>query len=189
MGCVNQETVKTLCEGQDGIVQNVHFSPDGKALLAVGYTCQWAFKVWDIGTGVELCSMDEKASNRQAIFLPNGKAVLYGRGFPTGTMGTLKIIRGEQEVKQLRVGGLVHDMTVSSNGDLALSIEVKGSNLSKCEIVIWNLATGREIRTLDTGHYASTARFSPDGTVVVGFDGNLKSWDIETGKVKAVYQQ
>jgi WD40 repeat protein len=52
-------------------------------------------------------------------------------------------------------------------------------------IVLWDAATGREIRRL-VGHsdVVRTALFSPDGTIIlsVGFDGLIMLWDVETGE-------
>jgi WD40 repeat protein len=55
---------------------------------------------------------------------------------------------------------------------------------------VWELETGREIRTLE-GHIGAVRSvcLTPDGRRVVSGsdDGTLKVWDLETGKLIAVF--
>lgn len=52
-------------------------------------------------------------------------------------------------------------------------------------LIVWNVASGRELRTLEHHEAAlSSAAFSPDGRTLalVGAVGSLKLWDVTTGK-------
>jgi WD40 repeat protein len=185
-----RELAKTLCEDQEGEVQNISFSLDSKLLLAAGKTCPWALKAWNVQTGLELCSVEKKASDRRAIFLQETKKVLFAYGFPTSTIASLDIQSNENEARVLRQAGLVYGMAESPKGNLALSIEGNPSSLGRSAIVVWSLLTGEEASIVGSGHIVSSARFSPEGTDVVGsVDGMLASWSIETGKMNAIYEE
>ena len=61
--------------------------------------------------------------------------------------------------------------------------------VSEDEIKLWEVATGKELRTLPSGDLGSSgaqfAAFSPDGRWLAGlgvFHGTIKLWDVATGK-------
>ncbi len=68
----------------------------------------------------------------------------------------------------------------STDGQYLLSGGDDGS------IKLWEVATGREIRTLDTGAIISDVAFSPDNkTALAGSgDGSLVLWEVTTGRLR-----
>jgi WD40 repeat protein/serine/threonine protein kinase len=75
--------------------------------------------------------------------------------------------------------GEVHDVSVSPDGHLALS--VGADRMAR----LWDLATGREVRVM-SGHIAKVraAAFCPDGrhAVTGGDDNRVRVWDVAEGR-------
>lgn len=57
-------------------------------------------------------------------------------------------------------------------------------------IKIWDVSTGREIRTIVTKHKITSVAFSPDGQFVISgsYDQTLKLWNTTTGKLLKTFE-
>src|SRR5262249_4626477 len=74
-------------------------------------------------------------------------------------------------------------------GGRAAALAPDGKSLAaggRNEIILWNTATGEEIRRLQwPGHQAWSLAFSPDGKVLAGGStpgGDIRLWDTASGK-------
>jgi len=82
--------------------------------------------------------------------------------------------------------GAFRTIAFSGNGDALLSLE------NGTEILLWDVSTGRDVRAMRKPYFKGAAdyiAFSPDGRKAVsgGTDGIIL-WDIETGKMRHVFE-
>jgi len=88
-------------------------------------------------------------------------------------------------VAQVGHSGSVDSVAISPDGRLALS----GSR--DVTLKLWNLATGKLLRTFEANSDAvMSVAFSPDGRTVLSgsYDGKLKLWDATAGKVARTFE-
>jgi WD40 repeat protein len=77
--------------------------------------------------------------------------------------------------------------SVSSLSDIDTAmLSPNGNNLAVQEesaIKLWDVATGRPLRSLEYFAFVTAAQFTPDGkTIITGYkDGSIRVWDIATG--------
>jgi hypothetical protein len=123
--------------------------------LAVSASGDGTLKVWDVGIGIEL-----------RMFMGHYKSVWDGAPF-TPAYG----------LERLTAEG-VNDVALSADGRVAVS--ASADHMLK----VWDMATGRELRTF-TGHSESVnyVALSADGRVAISasHENTLKVWDVTTG--------
>ncbi len=187
--------------------RSVAFSPDGRLLA----TTSWdrTVKIWDVQT---LARRPDPASLHtlrhhnvvwNAVFSPDGKRLASAGDRPTpdetgGKLAEVKVWDPVSGQERCTLEGQEREiwsaLAFSPDGQLLAT----GHLLSRDGIVgnvvhIWDANTGRKIRTL-AGHTqpVKSVAFSPDGRLLasgsgkpsdaVGTDGELKLWDVASGR-------
>lgn len=188
------QEIRTLRE-DSYLVRSVAFSPDGRRALSAGtilYSVNplkydYIVKVWDVASGQEIRTLHgHKSSYSEShAFSPDGRLAL----FDSHDKKALKVldISSGKEVQILRGYISFDSHAFSSDGRLILFAQGDGT------IQVWDLASGREIRTL-RGHEKRTLRggenwvtslaFSSDGRLAISgsSDGEVKVWDVASGQ-------
>jgi WD40 repeat protein/serine/threonine protein kinase len=160
-------------------VWRVVFSPDGLRLVSGDDDDNVI--VWDVGTGKELYRLPPKAGSSVA-FSPDGQRLAAG-----GFGGIVSVFDAAGD-KPLELSGhtwVIECLVFSPDGRRLASA-------SKDKTVkIWDLATGKETRTL-RGHKGDvyTVAFHPRENLVAsaGSDQTVRIWDADTGKELRVLQ-
>jgi WD40 repeat protein len=171
----------------EGGVNSVAFSPDGKVLASGGWDD--TVRLWDVATGKELRKIDaHKAMVGRVAFTPDGR-VLASRGGLDGTVRLWDPVTGTQLQKFV---GLSNINPWRFNHDLALAISPDSKTLAttaRNELVLFDIATGAELKRLPSHVYGITLAYSPDGKLLAsgGVDPgkdvySLRIWDVATGK-------
>jgi WD40 repeat protein len=93
-----------------------------------------------------------------------------------------------RRLKGLSAAGSAHSLAVAPDGKtLAAPVHGEGDAAAREQVVLWDTATGKEVRRLGKplGSLCSRLVFSPDGKAVAageGQTGEVHVWDAATGK-------
>ncbi|MDJ0796416.1 MAG: trypsin-like peptidase domain-containing protein [Calothrix sp. MO_167.B12] len=168
-------------------IGSVAFSPDGR-LLAFGSRDK-SIKIWDVTTGKQFKTLTGHSSSIQSVvFSPDGRTLASGgsderikiwdvatskllRTFTVDTRGWIGSITFSPDGRILAFGGS-KDKDRNIN-DYKSVLPPPGDSEDK-SIKIWDIATGKQIKTL-TGH--NNFVFSPNSRNLVSWSfSNIKIW-------------
>jgi RNA polymerase sigma factor (sigma-70 family) len=160
--------------------RGVFFSPDGKTLIAV--TSPF-IDFWEVETGKELSRLqvDKKHVICAAALSPDGKSLAWA------SAGVICVweVPGGKEVHQLKIPQYERPdrLAFSPDGKLLLSSGLDGDT-GKPQTRVWDTATGKELRQLNTEFGPITLAFTPEGHILANYiRGKFRVWDPATGKV------
>jgi len=150
--------------GHSQIVRSVSFSPDGSKALSGSQ--DRTLKLWDVATGKEIRTfMGHSGSIISVNFSPDGRFALSGSS------------NAEQ----------IFNLRKEAKSDNQSRFAFSGSSDAK----LWDIATGKEIRTFRGGSTVTSAVFSSDGRLaLLGLgNGTLELWDIATGREIRIFKK
>lgn len=159
-------------------------SPDGKTVMLQGYDGN--VRGVDLQSGKETTPFEKLGPDMRnrvrggnsLTYTPDGKQVLgafSNQAIPVWDAKTGKIARRFQ----LPPNQYMYNVAVSANGRFAAAVMQNDGSLR-----VWGIASGEELRTLDTTRLNPYAMaFSPDGRMLGAVVGqSLRIWDLATGK-------
>ncbi|WP_152049248.1 WD40 repeat domain-containing serine/threonine protein kinase [Tautonia marina] len=171
-------------------VNAVHFSPDGRTLASI----QWGGRVVlrDVRTGSVLRTLpgsdNLEITGPKSIgvfgvaFSPDGRIVV-AQNPDTLQPTSYEVASGRRLTSYDGVEGSVIDLEISPDGRWLAGA------ISTHRLMLWDLATGRLVTTIDGAHRSSvlSLAFSPDGQTLVtsGMDGVIQLWDVEPLRSRA----
>ena len=170
------EEIRTF-SGHKRSVNSVAFSPDGRKALSG--SADETLKLWYVASGDEFSTFTRgfTGSVNSVAFSPDGHTALSGGNHIM--LWNLATGWG-RELSGGQWSAWVYSVVFSPDGRTALS----GSSDKTTKL--WDLATGKEIRTFrgDNGWIDSVA-LSPDGRAALSgsSDKTIKLWDLATGNV------
>jgi hypothetical protein len=180
-------------EGPSGVKARESTHPDGTRLIGTSWT-ESPIRVWDPATGKELPPLGNLPQGRGAKCLA---VASDGKLLATGGMD--KVVRlwdiaGSKELRQL-VGqeGSVWGLAFAPDGREVAAVTATGgfdfhANGTDRVIRVWNVATGRPVRTLmGPAEGSRSVAWSADGRVLAtgSEDGEVRLWELLTGQERA----
>ncbi len=161
-----------------GGVSAMAFSPDGETLVAAAYDTD--VRVWSARNG-ELKRLVEEmtVSMFELAFSPDGK-LLAAAGvdriiylWDTKTWKLVRKITGQPE--------MISAMDFSPDGKLIVTGGMNEMAFgAPVKVILWDVATGKPVRTMGADHRAAGAVFSPDGKMVAvaDYDKTISIWAV-----------
>jgi RNA polymerase sigma factor (sigma-70 family) len=177
------------------------FSPDGTTLaLSFRRTIPEGDKVelWDARKGElkKTIEMDYGRIIPKFAFSPDGKvlAVLYAGD--KGRDATKDDLNGGVRLFDLATGEVIRSVRGHKHMAVSLAFSPDGKLLATGgsqhdnDVRLWEVATGKEVRTLDAGAIVPALAFSPDGKALASGqgDGRVVLWDVATGKERRSFK-
>lgn len=171
----NENKIKVF-RGHTSEIITVAFSPDGKQVISG--SLDRTMRLWNVSSGEEIRAFRGHTGEISEVALsPDGKYLISGstdktlRLWDVSTGNNLQIFYGHQE--------MVTAAAFSSNGNYTLS----GSSFEG-KIIVWNIVTGKIIRTIAT-NTARAIEFSSDGqyAIVLTRDRSMKVLNTSSGKI------
>ncbi|HSE16880.1 MAG TPA: caspase family protein [Pyrinomonadaceae bacterium] len=182
------ETGKRLSNliGRANMAYNVTFSADGNELMSGGRTR------WDLRTGRGLRMAPDTGEKTYSVSTPDGRLVVMRKGntnvltvvespngkplftlTPSGETGMVQRIRFSADSTLLAV---VYSIVEDQHPD-------PGSFTRGAQVKIWDLKTGRELRSMTPSQIPMEVEFSADGRTIaiIGGMGQLSLWDVQSG--------
>ncbi|HEV2829992.1 MAG TPA: caspase family protein [Pyrinomonadaceae bacterium] len=185
------ETAKQLVKltGRTNMAYKVAFSADGNQLYSGGRTR------WDLRTGRGLRISAAPGDNQLGFPSPDGR--LLATFAPNNNTVTILETPTGRKVQTLTPTGetVVQRAGFSPDGSMLVVTYGPGETQTKHtqassqlattqnQIKIWEVKSGRELRTLSSGAGATEVGFGPDGRVLVtlGVMGEISLWDTASG--------
>lgn len=179
--------------GHSWQVYSVEFSSDGKFVASGSF--DRSVRLWNVATGrEERAFLGHTKRIRTVTFSPDGGVLASGAWDNTVRLWDLET----GAVRATLVGcALPNQVVFSPDGTIVAAastcpdgrMSLRGPTAST--IVLWDAATGRELRTL-RGHtfYVYTVAFSPDGALLASGsrDETARVWDAATGEELAILE-
>jgi WD40 repeat protein/serine/threonine protein kinase len=165
-----------------GRVLGVTFDRSGDR-LAVG-TTGGSISVWDVETGDQPLKLEghEGGNVLDVAFSPDGR--LLGSTSDSPQIGSTELWDASSGATVRAFEGGGQTLAFSPDG-ARLAVTSSGrADRQEQRILIWDVGSGAEVRTLNNHLRVNSLAFSPDGKQIVagGFDGALRVWDVETGR-------
>ena len=172
----------SLCALAVVALASAGFSPDGKRVVAaVGKQV----RIWDVASGRLVRSLRQPHDVDEAVLSPDRRLLVTSLQY----MKTAEVFDLEtgRMVRTLRGNIWVWGVDFSPDGKCVLAID--GEPLLTAshhrQVLIWDVATGRRLHTLDdSAENSGSAEFSPDGTQILTgrLDGTAGLWDARSGR-------
>ncbi|MHA1945665.1 MAG: serine hydrolase [Candidatus Hodarchaeales archaeon] len=174
---LNGETIDLL-QGHYFYTYSVDFSSDG-TLLASANVIDKKINLWNVATGNLMQTWINAFQGLQLEFSTVDSSIL---AYPSGN---------EVIIRNVTDGTILHNMTGHTDRVWSVSFSPNGSLLASASsdhsIILWDVSSGLEMKTLNYSDECVLVDFSPDGSLLASASGNtndtIQIWDISSGSL------
>jgi WD40 repeat protein len=166
--------------GRAETVNSVAFSPDGKMFASGGN--EPTVKLWDVATGQQVRVLPAGRFVVSAVaFSPDGKIIA---GADRKSIALWEAATGRQLWTQGAESAWVESLAFSPDGKTLASCGAAERNTQAGRVVLWETATGRVLRRMETAKNLGPVAFSPDGRLLAAGDRGsaVNLWETATGR-------
>jgi WD40 repeat protein len=161
------------------------FSPDGRALATVCYPQvprpHAELRVWDLASGRERRSVRCEFPD-PVLTVADGGERLVARKVDGGSRPLAELVHWpERLLLDSRGGGVGCIPALSVDGRTLATARFRVDLDTDTRVRLWDVATGRLIKTLDDGELKAMLAFSPQGHILASVWGRLVAWDVISG--------
>jgi len=173
-----------VIQGHAKDVSSLTFSPGGKTFASGGF--DGTVKLWDVADGKNVAVFTpHKRQITAIVFSPDGK--LLATASADKTIKVLDLDSGKNILTLEGHTGVVSAVAFSPDGKTLVSssktVGKDRSTTGKGEIRLWDVASGKNISTVEGDSRAPRGTFSPDGkTLAWGGENTIALWDVASGK-------
>ena len=171
--------------GRTNIAYEVAFSADGNQLSSGGKTR------WDLRTGRGLKIGPTAENNWKGVQSPDGKLIAITKG-NSAEIEIFEIATGRKSQTLRPTGdpGMADHLHFSNDGTLLVTTynprpeqAMAGRAIPTSATKVWEVKSGRELRSVNLGPGAVDARFSFDGRTIGVIEqmGQVSLWDVSSG--------
>ena len=183
------ETGKRLStlSGRTNMAYNVAFSADGTELTSGGRTR------WDLRTGRGLRTVPDTGEKTFGTLNPDGRLLVLMRP-NSNKLAIVESPSGRHLLELVPTGDAGSVMKVRFSADGTMLAVVYGASddfkqtptpsfTRGSQVKLWEVKTGRELRSLNPSEIPMDAEFSADGRLVgtIGGMGQITLWDVQSG--------
>jgi WD40 repeat protein len=174
------------------IVRSVAFATDGKTLTLASSGDDGTIKLWDVSTSDEgitnlterIKPIENKQSVTSVVFAPDGKTLASGD--MDNNVRFWNVTTGEpRNFRDVTTGQYLNTLKGHAQTVWSLAFTPDGKTLASGSdddtIRLWDVVTGKEIRTLKHENHVFSVAFTRDGKTLAsgGEGGSIKLWDVK----------
>ena len=180
-------------------VDIISFSPNGQTLASVNFN---AIRLWDVETGKHLKNFQEtdlsgkKGRVHSIWFSQDGQTLASGSHNALAGRSDSAIrlwdVETGQLLKKITLQGdakNVLEASFSPDGRTLAGTSGSGFTTDYDDIYLWNVRTGRHLKTFQQANAVTSVSFSPDGQMLASASGAWENseyliylWDVRTGR-------
>jgi WD40 repeat protein len=162
-------------------------TPDGKTLARSSF--ENGGVLWDIASGKARATLTRKGEHLgRCLFSRDGRTLAGVQHGPEGVRVALWDVASGKRLRQLTAGEAANVLSLALSPDgsrLAAGQGVASRSVEPCDVLVWDVKTGRQVLAL-RGHVngVSALDFHPGGELLAsgGSDGSVRLWEVGGSK-------